>query len=103
MIDLERLRHHALSLDGVREKHSGGRHGWYWRGRLVARQEDDDSVVVRCAFDDRERLVAEHPETFSVPPHLEGHQNVLVDLERGDAAVAMAVITAAWELQRSAL
>jgi hypothetical protein len=102
MIDLEVVASHALSLDGVRERAGSGRRGWYWRGRLVARQEDGGSLVVRCAFDDRERLLDEHPETCSVPPHLESHQKVLVDLDRGDAAVATAVITAAWELQRSA-
>src|SRR4029077_15980297 len=74
VIDLERLATHALSLDGVRERASGGRRGWYWSGRLVARQEDDESVVVRCAFDLRERMLVAHPETFSVPPRLESHQ-----------------------------
>ena len=101
MIDLERLGRHALSLDGVRER-GGRRRGWYLDGRLVARQEDDESVVVRCAFEAREALLFEHPQTFSVPPRLESHQKVLVDLVRGDTASAMAAVTAAWELQRSA-
>ncbi len=103
MIDLEHLARHALSLDGVHERDSGGRRGWYWSGRLVARQEDEESVVVRCAFDIREGLLVSHPETFSVPPRLESHQKVMVDLVRGDEAVALAAVTAAWELQRSAL
>ena len=102
MIDLERLARHALSLDGVRERDSGGRRGWYWSGRLVARQEDDESVVVRCAFDIREHLLVAHPETFSVPPRLESHQKVMVDLLRGEEEVALAAVTAAWELQRAA-
>jgi hypothetical protein len=102
VIELELLGRHALSLDGVRERASGGRRGWYWNGRLVARQEDDESVVVRCDFDTRESLLVAHPETFSVPPRLESHQKVMVDLVRGDAEVAMAAVTAAWELQRAA-
>ena len=102
MIDLENLAQHALSLDGVRERDSSGRRGWYWNGRLVAREEDDESVVVRCAFDVRERLLVAHPDTFSVPPRLESHQKVMVDLLRGDENVALAAVTAAWELQRSA-
>lgn len=102
MIDLERLGRHALSLDGVRERGAGRRRGWYCDGRLVARVEDDQSVVVRCAFDTREDLLAGHPETFSVPPRLESHQKVLVDLLRGDTDSALAAVTAAWELQRSA-
>jgi hypothetical protein len=102
VVDLERLARHALSLDGVRERTSGGRRGWYWCGRLVARQEDDEFVLVRSGFDERERLLVEHPETFSVPPRLESHQKVLVDLQRGDEDAALAAVTAAWELQRTA-
>jgi hypothetical protein len=101
VIDLESLVRHALSLDGVRER-GGRRRGWYYDGRLVARVEDDESVVVRCAFETREMLLVEHPETFSVPPRLEGHQKVLVDLVRGETTSALAAVTAAWELQRSA-
>ncbi len=102
MIDLEVLARHALSLDGVRERRSGGHRGWYRNGRLVLRQEDDESAVVRCAFDERERLLVRHPETFSVPPKLESHQKVMVDLLRGDEDAALAAVTAAWELQRVA-
>jgi hypothetical protein len=102
VIELERLARHALSLDGVRERVSSGRRGWYWSGRLVARQDDDESVVVRCDFDARERLLVAHPETFSVPPRLESHQKVMVDLLRGREDVALAAVTAAWELQRHA-
>ena len=102
VIDLEHLARHAVSLDGVRERVTGGRRGWYWNGRLVARQQDDESVVVRCAFDERERLLLDHPETFSVPPRLESHQKVLVDLLRGQEDVALAAVTAAWVLQRDA-
>ncbi len=100
VIDLERLAAHALSLDGVRERTSAGRRGWYVDGRVVARQEDDDFVMVRSDFDEREQLLVAHPETFSVPPHMESHMKVLVDLPRGDEPAALAAVTAAWELQR---
>ena len=101
MIDLERLAAHALSLDGVRERTTAGRRGWYVAGRLVARQADPEFVVVRCALGVRERLLVAHPETFSVPPPFEAHQKVMVDLVRGDEAAALAAVTAAWELQRA--
>jgi hypothetical protein len=102
VIDLEVLGRHALSLDGVRERRTGGRRGWYWNGRLVLREQDDESAVVRCGFDERERLLVAYPETFSVPPRLESHQKVTVDLVRGDEEVALAAVTAAWQLQRAA-
>lgn len=100
MIDLDRLAAHALSLDKVRERTTGGRRGWYVDGRLVARLEEDEFVVVRCAFEQRERLLVDHPETFSVPPSFESHMKVMVDLTRGDESAALGAVTAAYELQR---
>ena len=47
-------------------------------------------------------MLVAHPETFSVPPRLESHQKVMVDLLRGQEDVALAAVTAAWELQRAA-
>jgi hypothetical protein len=100
VIDLERLAAHALGLAGVRERASAGRRGWYVDGRLVLREDDPGFVVVRCDIDDREQLLVDHPETFSVPPRFETHHKVMVDLVRGDAQAAYDAVTAAWELQR---
>ena len=102
MVDLEVLGRHALSLDGVRERRTAGRRGWYLDGRIVLRQDDEEFCVVRCGFRERERLLLDHPETFSVPPRMESHQKVVVDLVRGDEDAALAAVTAAWELQRAA-
>jgi hypothetical protein len=100
VISLGRLAAHALSLADVRERTSSGRRGWYVAGRVVARQEDDDFVMVRCGFLERERLIVDHPATFSVPPHMESHMKVLIDLVRGDESAALDAVTAAWVLQR---
>jgi hypothetical protein len=100
VIALDRLAAHALGLAGVRERTSAGRRGWYVGGRLVMRQEDADFVVVRCDIAERERLLVDHAETFSVPPRFETHQKVMVDLVRGDAQAAYDAVTASWELQR---
>jgi hypothetical protein len=99
VIELQRLAAHAMSLDGVRERTAGARRGWYLAGRLVARQEDDEFVVVRSGFEERERLLLAHPETFSVPPDFESHMKVMVDLRHGDETAALAAVTAAWRLQ----
>ena len=99
-VDLDQVSHHLLGLDGVREQRRGGRLGWYVGGRLVARVEDDEALVVRSGLDERERLVEAHPETFSVTPPMEAHLKVLADLRRGDPAAIREALTAAWELQR---
>lgn len=87
-------------MTGVREQRRDGRTGWYIDGRLVARQEDDETLLVRSDFEDRERLIEAHPETFSVTPRSESHMKLLADLRRGEADAIRAAITAARELQR---
>ena len=99
-MDLDQVRDHLGGLDGVRERRVGGRTGWYVGGRLVARVEDDETLVVRSEVAVRERLVDAHPSTFSVTPPLEAHMKLLADLHRGDAAAIRSALTAAWELQR---
>jgi len=79
-MDLDQVRDHLLGLDGVREQRRGGRLGWYVGGRLVARVEDDEALVVRSGPGDREGLVEAYPETFSVTPPMEAHVKVLADL-----------------------
>ncbi|WP_432478586.1 hypothetical protein [Nocardioides sp. GXQ0305] len=99
-MDLDQVCDHLSGLDGVREQQRDGRTGWYVGGRLVARVEDEDTLVLRCDFDERERLVDAYAGTFSVTPHLEAHMKVLADLRRGDATAIRSALTAAWELQR---
>ena len=82
--------------DGVRR--SG--HRWTLGGRLVAREHDATTLLIRADFDARERLVSEHPETFSITPELEAHMKVLADLERGTLDGLRRGLTEAIELQR---
>lgn len=99
-MNLDEVGSHAESLAGVKRKGHPGRVAWYVDNRLVARQEDERFLLVRSDFDARERLVEDHPGTFSVSPPLEAHMKVLADLELGDPDAIRGAITAAWELQR---
>jgi hypothetical protein len=83
-------------LDGVRRNG----HRWTLDGRLVAREHDATTLLVRADFDSREVLVDQHPETFSITPELEAHMKVLADLERGSADALRRALTEAVELQR---
>jgi hypothetical protein len=47
----------ATSLPGVRRRSERGLFRWQCRGRLLARQLDDLSVVIRVPFDVRDFLV----------------------------------------------
>jgi hypothetical protein len=94
------LSKHAATLDGVRERTEEGLVQWRYRGRLVARQLDDDHVVVRTAFDDRADLMSFFPETFSVPKRFAKHMMVVADLRHGQRNAIEDAVTAAWEMQR---
>jgi hypothetical protein len=94
--DLSRL---AAELDGVIERSRDGLLDWRYRGRLVARQLDDDHVVIRASFDFRDLLLQSFPETFSVPSRFAEHMMIVADLEHGNAAAVEDAVIAAWELQ----
>jgi hypothetical protein len=66
----------------------------------VARQLDDEHLVIRTEFEHRDALVRRHPDTFSVPRRFETHLMVVADLVRGDAGAIEDALAAAWALQR---
>jgi hypothetical protein len=99
-VDLADVGRLALTHSGVKRKGTESRPAWYVDDRLVARLLDPTSVVIRSDFPDRERLVADHPDTFSVPPRFESHMMVVAELGPADVAAVARAITEAVELQR---
>ncbi|MGN6792748.1 MAG: hypothetical protein ACTHJW_10210 [Streptosporangiaceae bacterium] len=91
----------AAALEGVRRSSSRGLAQWRYRGRLVARQLDDDRLVIRADFEYRDSILRQFPETFSVPNRYAKHMMVVADLRTGDAGAIEDAIEAAWRLQRS--
>jgi hypothetical protein len=89
----------ARSLPGCKRKGTTARPAWYVDDRLVARLVDAGELLVRASFAGRERLVADHPETFGVPPRYEKHMKVQVLLD-GDANAIREAIRLAWQMQR---
>jgi hypothetical protein len=96
LAELSRL---AAELEGVRESRRDDLLEWRYRGRLVARQLDDDHVVIRASFDFRDFLLQSFPETFTVPGRFAKHMMIVADLERGNADAVEDAVIAAWELQ----
>lgn len=99
-MELEDVGQLALAHDGVKRKGTEARPAWYVDDRLVVRLLDPTSVVIRSGFAQRERLLADHPETFGVPPRFESHMMVVVELEHADPAAVGRAISEAVELQR---
>ena len=93
------LDEHLATLAGIREQVTGGRTTWRVQGRLVARLEDDETLLLRSQPADRERLVRDQPDVFYVTPAIESHHKVLVHLPAADADDVRRALGAAWELQ----
>jgi hypothetical protein len=91
---------HAESLPEVKRKGTETRPGWYVRDRLVARLQDQSTLVIRVPLDERESLLASHPETFGVPPRMESHHKVEAYLDHADPDAVRRAIELAWEMQR---
>ena len=89
----------AARLDGVVERRREGLLDWRYHGRLVARQLDDEHVVIRASFDSRDFLLRSFPETFSVPERFAKHMMIVADLEHGNADAVEDAFIGAWELQ----
>ncbi|WP_265444120.1 hypothetical protein [Flexivirga meconopsidis] len=98
-MDLEEIDAFTRTLAGCKRKGHSGRVAWFVDDRLVVRQDEPGTVLVRVDFADRERLLDAHPDTFGVPPRWERHQKVQADLD-GDADAIRTAIRLAWEMQR---
>lgn len=88
------------SLEGVRLHQDPRGRRWCVRGRLVARQVDDATLLVRATPERREALLGRWPTTFSVRPELEAHAKVLADVVEGDLDAVRSSLREVWELQR---
>ena len=89
-----------LEAPGVRRAVRDGRSVWTYHGRIVARELDEEILVIRAEFDAREGLVRTHPETFSVPRRFAKHMMVVADLVGGNEAAIEDALAAAVALQR---
>jgi hypothetical protein len=90
------------ALDGVRVQDVRGKLRWSVGNRLVARQVDESTLLIRTDFAPREDLLDRYPTTFSMRPNLEAHMKVLADVAHGDIAAICAALRAAWTMQRRA-
>jgi hypothetical protein len=114
MVDVETVRRIALSLpestDGstatalrfyVGEK----QFAWTYQERVHPkrpRQPRLDVLAVRCAADEKERLLASDPGKFFTTDHYQGFPAVLVYLDCVDEQEMRVLLTAAWRCQAPA-
>ena len=101
-MDYAWIGEHLATLEGIREEVSGSHTTWRVQGRLVARLEDERTLLVHSLPADREWLAARLPDEFYVTPAIEDHHEVLVHLPLAEPDDVRRVLTSAWELQRGA-
>ncbi len=109
MLHFDKVKALALALPEVVESTSYGTPAFKVRGKLIARlKEDNATLVVRVAWEERDRLLATCPEVYFLTDHYRAHPWVLINLSTASAAQAKASLLHAWQeaapitLQRSA-
>lgn len=102
MLTIDDVSRLTEALAGVRRTTADGLAQWRYHGRLIARQLDEDHVVIRADFDCRASVLHQFPGTFSVPARYRRHMMIVADLTNGDPGAIEDALEAAWLLQRSA-
>lgn len=91
---------YAESLPQVKRKGTESRPAWYVHDRLVARLQDQNTLVIRVPLSKREALLETYPASFGVPPRMEAHHKVEAYLDRAEPDAVRTAIDLAWEMQR---
>lgn len=88
----------ALSLDDVVEGTSYGTPAFKVGGKLFARlHQDQESLVLRMSFEQREGLMAAHPDICYITDHYVDYEWMLVRLARIDPDPLSDLIRIAWQ------
>ena len=96
-VTLATLRKLAMRLPEVEEGTSYGTLAFRVKGRLVARlREDDESLVVRSDFDEREILIEADPRTYFITDHYRNSPMLLVHLSVVEAGELGALLEESW-------
>ena len=86
-----------LALPGVEEGPCYGTPGFRVRRKFLARLRDgDQTLVVKCGFDERDFRMQADPDTFFTTDHYRGYPTVLVRLANVQAADLQALLEHAW-------
>lgn len=99
-VSLDAVSGWALALPYVKEYRRGGLLRWEVSHRLLARQLDGDSIVIRSGFQEREELLDRFPESFSVPPRFDAHMMIVAELAHASEKAVRAALQRAWHLQQ---
>jgi hypothetical protein len=98
MVSFARVKKFAAALPGVEESTSYGTPALKVRGKLMARlREDNETLVLRVAWEERERVLAVSPEVFFLTDHYRNHPWVLLRLPAATPSQVRAGLRHAWQ------
>jgi len=98
-VTVQIARRLLLALPGVEEGPCYGTAGFRVRRKFLARLRDnDETLVVKCGFDERDFRILADPGTFFTTDHYRGYPTVLVRLSRVQVADLGALLEHAWRL-----
>ena len=90
----------ALALPGVEERPCHGTPAFYVRKKIFARlQEDGETLSVAHPKAHRDELLERAPDVFSVTPHFQNYDYVLVNLHAASEAQLRERLEAAWRMK----
>jgi hypothetical protein len=89
----------ATGLPEIEEGTSYGTPALKIRGKLIARIKDRDTLVMRCALDEKELLLEAFPELYFETDHYRGWPWVLIRLSRIGKPELAVRLERAWRMQ----
>jgi len=93
------LRKIALSLPSAEERETWGHATFRVRDKIFVTMSDDGAgASVKATMDEQAALIAEDPETFSVPAYVGRHGWVGVDVGRIGLDQLRELVTEAWRM-----
>jgi hypothetical protein len=99
-VTLTQLRAIAHALPGVEERLCHGTPAFYVRNKILARlQEDNEHLSVAFPKCERETLLDQFPDVFSVTEHFAHYDYVLMNLSAANLNLARTRLEGAWRLK----
>ena len=94
------VRHLALALPGVEERLCHATPAFYVRKKIFSRlQEDGETLSLAYPKAQRDALLDRWPDIFSVTPHFQNYDYVLVNLNAVNESVLRERLEGAWRMK----
>jgi len=101
-VSFQLVRKLALALPGVAEKICHDTPAFYVRKKIFGRlQEDGETLALAFPKTQRDELIDRWPDVFSVTPHFQNYDYVLVSLHAANETILRERLAGAWRMKAS--